>query len=88
MFAMIDRRQEIAENFEVFQRELAKLLPLHRDKFALLRHKKIIGYYETVADAVSAANSLYPDHIYSVQQVTDTATDAGFYSHAVPVGTP
>src|ERR1700722_3234995 len=85
--AMGDRRKEITDNLEVFLRELPNLLPMHRDKFALLRHKKIVGYYETVTDAVSAANTLYPDQIYSVQQVTNTAADAGFYSHAVPLGT-
>jgi hypothetical protein len=85
--AMTDRRKEIKENFEFFQHELSKLLPAYRDKFALLRHKKIVGYYETVSDAVGAANSLYSDHIYSVQQVTDAAADAGFYSHAMPLGT-
>jgi hypothetical protein len=85
--AMADRRQEIADNLDIFLRELPNLLPTHRDKFALLRHKKIVGYYETVTDAVTAANHEYPDQIYSVQQVTDTAADAGYYSHAVPLGT-
>ena len=85
---MSDRRQEINDNLAFFLREVPKLLPTYRDKFALLRHKKIIGYYETVVDAVSAASSLYPDEIFSIQQVTDTAADAGFYSHAMPVGTP
>ena len=84
---MGDRRKEISGNLEFFLRELPNLLPLHRDKFALLRHQKIVGYYETVTDAVSAANTLYPDEIFSVQQVTDTAADAGFYSHALPLGT-
>jgi len=83
-----DRRREIEENLEIFLRELPHLLAAHRNQFALLRHKQIVGYYETVTDAVSAANSLFSDRIYSVQQVTDTASDAGFYSHAMPLGTP
>lgn len=83
---MSDRREEIEENLKIFLKELPKLLPTYRGKFALLRHKKIIGFYDTVADAVSAAITLYPDKIFSVQQVTDTAFDAGFYSYAMPLG--
>jgi hypothetical protein len=85
---MSDRRQEIDDNLEFFLRELPRLLPTHHEKFALLRHKQIIDYYETVVDAVNAANRLYPDRIFSIQQVTDAAADAGFYSHAVPMGPP
>jgi hypothetical protein len=85
---MADRRQEINQNLEFFLGELPKMLPTQRGKFVLLRHKKIVGYYETVVDAVNAANTIYPDKIFSVQQVTDSAADAGFYSHAMPLGTP
>lgn len=85
---MSDRRKEISQNLEYFLRELPGLLAEHPGKFALLRHKKIIGFYETAMDAVSAANTMYPDGIFSVQQIIDVAADAGFYSHALPLGTP
>jgi hypothetical protein len=85
---MNDRRNEIKQNLEYFLRELPSLLSTHHGKFALLRDKKIVGVYETAMDAVSAANSMYPDGIFSVQQITDVAADAGFYSHAMPLGTP
>jgi hypothetical protein len=81
-----DRRAEIDRNLEFFLRELPSLLPAYRGKFALLRHASMVGYYDTVQDAVSAANALYPDQIYSIQQVTDSATDLGYYSHAVRLG--
>lgn len=81
-----DRRVEIDRNLEFFLRELPSLLPAFRGKFALLRHAAIVGYYDTVQDAVSAANALFPDGIYSIQQVTDSATDLGYYSHAMRLG--
>jgi hypothetical protein len=85
---MRDRRQEIDDNLSMFLKELPRLLPLYKGKFALLRHKQIVAFYDTVSDAVSAANSICPDEIFSIQEVTDMAADAGFYSHALPLGTP
>jgi hypothetical protein len=82
----IDRRTEIDRNLSYFLRELPDLLKTYRGKFALLRHESIVNYYDTVQDAVNAANALYPDRVYSIQQVTDSATDLGYYSHAVRLG--
>jgi hypothetical protein len=81
-----DRRTEIDLNLEFFLRELPSLLLTHKGKFALIRHQRIIDYYDTPSDAIRAAKALYSDGIYSVQQVTDAATDLGYYSHAVSLG--
>lgn len=83
---MSEQQKEVNQNFAFFQRELPKILATHRGKFALIRHKKIEGFYETVVDAVTAGNKLYLDGIFSVQPVTDAAIDLGFYSHAGHVG--
>ncbi len=83
---MADRRQEINDNLASFLQELPKLLPAYRGKFALLHHKRIIGFYDTVADAVNAAEALYHDKIFSIQEVTDRPFDSGFFSHALPLG--
>lgn len=83
---MTDRQSEIDQNLDYFLSQLPKLLPQYRGKFAVLRHQKIVGYYDTISDAMSAGNSQYPDRIFSVQQVTDVSNDLGFYSHAMPVG--
>jgi hypothetical protein len=84
---MSDQQKEVDQNFAFFQGELPKLLPAHRGRFALIRHKKIEGIYDTIVDAVSAGNKLYMDSIFSVQPITDAAIDLGFYSHAGFVGT-
>ena len=86
--AMTARQQEIETNLQFFLSELPRLLATHRGKFALLRHSKIEGFYDTVADAVRTGNRLFDDMMFSVQRVTDTGTDLGFYSHAVRLGRP
>jgi len=83
---MNDRQREIETNLQFFLHELPKLLSIHRGKFALLRHRKIEGFYDTVTDAVQTGNKLYDDKLFSVQQVTDMGTDLGYYSHAVHLG--
>ncbi len=85
---MSDRQKEINDNLEFFLRELPNLLPTHRGKFALIRHRKIEGFFDTVVDAVGTGHKLYTDGIFSVQPVTDTAKDLGFYSHAGHLGQP
>jgi hypothetical protein len=81
-----DRNIEIERNLQFFLKELPSLLPQNRGKFALIRHQSLEGYYDTIVDAVKTGNMLYSDKMFSVQQVTDAASDLGFYSHAVPVG--
>lgn len=81
-----DRQIEIDGNLAFFLRELPELMPLHAGKYALLRHEEVTGCYDTVADAVAAGNSLYPDRMFSVQHVSDAALNLGHYSYAVSLG--
>jgi hypothetical protein len=81
------KQQEIESNLQFFLTALPTIPTTHKGKFALLRHREIVGYYDTVADALGAATKLYPDNMFSVQQVTDAAVNLGFYSHAVPLAT-
>ncbi len=76
-------QDEIDANLEYFRKELPKIDQASHGKFALLRHQMIIGYFDTVNDAVTAGNTSYSDKIFSVQQVTEVAADLGFYSHAL-----
>jgi hypothetical protein len=81
-----DRQKEIDQNLEFFLKELPQVIPEYNGKYALLRHQKIVAYYDTILDAVSAGNQSYPDKLFSVQQVTRSGTDLGYYSYAVPLG--
>jgi hypothetical protein len=82
---MSDLQAEIDRNFEAFQEELPKLSAYH-GKYALLRHGKIVTFYDTIGDAVSTGKAMYDDKLFSVQLVTTQPVDLGFLSHALHSG--
>jgi hypothetical protein len=78
-------QDEVERNYAAFVKELPALLPTHRGKFALMRERKIVQYFDTARDAHVAGAELYKaDGLYSVQEVTDVPADLGYFSHAVP----
>jgi hypothetical protein len=81
------KQEEIDKNLAFFLRELPRIPAVYMGKFALIRHEEIISYYDTVADAINSADKIYPDGIFSIQQVTNDAVNLGFYSYAVPLAT-
>jgi len=81
-----NRQDEIDQNLAFFLAQLPGLPAAANGKFALLRHQTIVEYYDTIVDALKVANATYPDRLFSIQQVTEAATDLGYYSHAVPLG--
>jgi len=86
MTATRTKQEEVDRNFEFFQKELPKLLPQYLGKFALIRDRRITGYYDTAQDADTAGAQLYSDGLFSIQRVTQEVGDLGFYSHAVHLG--
>lgn len=80
------RREEIDSNYQYFQSCVSAYLPNDKGKFALLRHNKVIEVYQTLIEAVNAGNTQFADEVFSIQEVTDTALDLGFFSHAHPIG--
>jgi len=80
------KQEEVDLNFAFFQSELPRLLPKYRGKFALIRDRKIIEFYDTAVDAQTIGNQLYSDGLFSIQQITEDVIDLGFYSHAVHLG--
>jgi len=85
MEAVIDIQKEVDENYEEFVRLLPTILSQHRDKFALMRQKAVLGYFSTAQDAATAALSFVPDGRFSIQEVTDMAINLGFFTDAVPL---
>lgn len=78
-------RQQIEDNYKTFQAQLPSLVSSHRGKFALMRHGQIVEFFDTARDAYVAGQKLFAtDRLFSVQEVTDTPVDLGFFSHAVP----
>ncbi len=78
-----EARKQVDRNYEAFLAMLPSILPLHQDKYALLKDGVAVGFYTTLEDAYMTANQFYKDQPFSVQKVTDTPVDLGFFSHAV-----
>ena len=77
-------RAEVKRNYEAFVNVLPTIIAAHQGKFALIRDTKIIEYFDTAADAYRAGLQLFREEPFSIQEVTETAIDLGFFSHAVP----
>ena len=82
----IAKEAEIDSNLVFFQEKLPELLAAHRGKYALLRHREIVGIYDTALDAQVTGQKFYADGLFSVQQITDEPIDLGFFTHAVHMG--
>jgi len=70
-------QEEVDRNFDFFKRELPRLIQAHRGQFALLRDAAVVEYFDTFWDADKYAEKVFPDLIYSIQEVDDTAADLG-----------
>ena len=79
-------QKEIDGNLEAFQAHLSDLLDTDRGKYALLRHREVVGLYDTATDAQTAGRQLYRDEIFSIQKVSDEPLELGVFSHAVHLG--
>ena len=78
---MTDPRQEqIERNYEEFLKKLPELLVSHLGKFALMRNGEIIQYFDGMGDAAIAGSALYPDGLFSVQEITDNSVNLGYFS--------
>ena len=76
------RKKEIESNFTYFKKVLPEIIKEHRGKYALLKNKKILGYFSTIDD-VDEASKLISDHIFSIQKVEIEAKNLGYYSYAM-----
>ena len=75
------QKQEVDDNYDSFVRMLDSIVDDHRDQLALMRAGAIVGYFDTPREALEAASALFPDGIFSIQEVTDEPIDLGFWSH-------
>jgi hypothetical protein len=79
-------REQVDKNYRAFLALLPTIIPLHQDKYALMKDGVAVGFYTTLEDAYMTANQFYKDQPFSVQKVTETPVDLGFFSHAVCSG--
>jgi len=80
-----DFRSEVDKNYDVFMQMLPTIVVQHRNKYALMKSGKVVGYYSTLEDAYVTAEQFFSDEPFSVQKVTETPVDLGFFSHAVDI---
>ncbi len=81
-----DIQAEVDRNYEAFLKALPSILPTRRDRYALMKAGKILGCYSTALDARQVAEAFIKDSIYSIQMVTDSSIDLGYFSHAIAGG--
>ena len=84
---MDDEKQnkQVEEKFKVFQEKLPELLKTHKDKYVLMKDRKIIAFFDSLEDVHKEGTTAYKDGIFSVQQVKEMPLDLGYFSHAVSV---
>jgi hypothetical protein len=80
-------QEEVDRNFEEFEKLLPAIIGANRDRYALMKGGKILGYYSSAEDARIAATSFISDGLYSVQHVTDASINLGFFNYAI-IGVP
>ena len=77
-----DIENEVDQNFQYFQGIVADLMLSHAGQHAIIRHQEIVGYAVSATDAVTEGYRRFSDGLFSVQLITQTPLDLGFYSHA------
>ena len=79
-------RFEIETNFKAISARMDELMPLYAHKYALMRAGEIVEFYACWEDAYKTGQRFFADGKFSVQQVTKTPVDLGYFSHAVSLG--
>lgn len=77
------REIEIDRNYDFFQRNLAFFLKDNRGKFALLKAKEVIDFFDKPGDAYRAGLARFGDLPFSIQEVDDRPAELGLGSFAL-----
>jgi hypothetical protein len=77
---------EIERNYAAFLDIREELMRENEGRYALLRHRKLEGVFDSAGEAARTGYSRFADTDYSIQLITDEPVDLGFYSHALPSG--
>jgi hypothetical protein len=74
---------EIDRNYAAFKDLLPSLLVLAEGKYALMRDQRLEGIFDTPGLADRAGYERFGKENYSIQLVSDSPVDLGFYSYAI-----
>lgn len=72
---------EVDQNYDAFQRMLGSILVEHRNRYALMRDRQIVDFFDKPGDAYREGLRRFVDRPFSIQEVIDEPIDLGFYSH-------
>ena len=73
--------QEVDRNYDYFQRHMNEYLPRELGKYALLRGRHVVGFFDS-ADAAEDRGEQFGDGIYSIQLVDPAPINLGAFSNA------
>jgi hypothetical protein len=76
------QRHQVDINYDAFQRMLGSILESHRDQYALMRDREIVGYFDKPGSAYDAGKQRFSDGFFSIQEVTTEPLHLGFWSVA------
>ena len=72
---------EVDANYDYFLRHLGEFLTHHSGRYAVLKDKKVVDFFDKPGDAYQFARDIIDDGVFSIQEVTDEPIDLGFFSH-------
>jgi hypothetical protein len=71
---------EVDRNYDFFQRHMAEYLPGQLGRYALLRARAIVGFFNS-ADAAEERGEQFGDGLYSIQLVDPAPINLGAFSN-------
>ena len=78
------QEREVDDNYRAFKAVEDGLSHELDGKYALLREREIIGFYDDAVAAYEAGLTLYPNRRFSMQEVRAKPLDFGWFSHVSP----
>lgn len=78
-------QEQVDNNYEAFKKLLPDIIEKYNGKFALMRHKEIVNYFDSINDAIIFAKDKYEDDLFSIQEVTNVTPDLGYFSNALNI---
>ncbi len=79
------QQREVDENYAAMQEMLGGCdgcICKHRGRYALMKDRKVVEFFDTGRDAVTAGNMLFSDRVFSVQKVGREVLHLGMLSCA------
>lgn len=80
---MKSNQQAVDENYTEFKRRLPELIRTDAGKFVVLRDCQVVRLFDDFDAALDFCHYRYPDGLFSVQEVTQTPVEMGYFSHVM-----